>query len=217
MLVSRHTRRREFIAGLGCAVARPLAARAQRGGLLRRVGVLMPQDENDPVSKPRVAALTHALAELGWTDGGNVQVDVRWGGGDINRIRALAHELVGLKPNIIVTNTTPATIAAQRETQTIPIVFASVGDPVASGFVARLDHPGGNITGFADLEASLGSKWLELLSEIAPGLKRVAFSILTFPAHRFLSPHLYDARLPACHPPPWTATITGGLSSPFGK
>jgi putative ABC transport system substrate-binding protein len=101
-------------------------------------------------------------------------MDLRWGGSDINRIRALAKELVGLQPDIILAGTTPATTAVQRETRTIPIVFASVTDPVASGFVARLDRPGGNITGFASYEASLGGKWLELLSEIAPGLKRAA-------------------------------------------
>ena len=101
-------------------------------------------------------------------------MDLRWGGGDINRIRALAQELVGLQPDIILASTTPATVALQRETRTIPIVFATVADPVASGIVARLDRPGGNITGFANLEASLGGKWLELLSEIAPGLKRAA-------------------------------------------
>jgi putative tryptophan/tyrosine transport system substrate-binding protein len=105
-------------------------------------------------------------------------MDVRWDGGDTNRMRALAQELVGLQPDIIVTNgTTPGTIAVQRETQTIPIVFATLGDPVGSGIVARLDRPGGNVTGFANLEASLGGKWLELLSEISPGLKRAAFML----------------------------------------
>ena len=141
---------------------------------MRRIGVLMPGDENDPEEKRRVSAFTQALADLGWTDGRNVRMDLRWGGGDINRIRALAQELVGLQPDIILTNGTPATVALQRETRTIPIVFANVGDPVASGIVARLDRPSGNITGFANFEASLGGKWLELLSEIAPGLKRAA-------------------------------------------
>jgi putative ABC transport system substrate-binding protein len=111
---------------------------------------------------------------LGWTDGRNVRVDVRWHGYDINRARALAQELVGLQPDIILTNSIAATAAVQRETRTIPIVFAVGADPVASGIVARLDRPGGNATGFATLEASLGGKWLELLSEIAPGLKRAA-------------------------------------------
>jgi len=101
-------------------------------------------------------------------------MDLRWGGGDANRIRALAQELVGLQPDIILAGSTPVTAALQRETRTIPIVFEGVGDPVASGIVSRLDRPGGNVTGFAAFEASLGGKWLELLSEIAPGLKRAA-------------------------------------------
>jgi putative tryptophan/tyrosine transport system substrate-binding protein len=164
-------RRRTFIAGLGAVATGPLAARAQQP---KRIGVLMPYDENDPVAKLQLSALTQALTELGWTDGRNVRVDLRWGGGDINRIRALAQELVGLQPDIILANTTPATVALQREARTIPIVFGNVADPVASGIVARLDRPGGNVTGFAFLEASLGGKWLELLLEIAPGLKRVA-------------------------------------------
>jgi putative ABC transport system substrate-binding protein len=168
-------RRREFITLLGSAAAAwPLSARAQQGDRVRRIGYLDAIDENDPKSKSEVSALTQALAGLGWTDGRNVRMDLRWGGGDANRIRARAQELVSLHPDIIVTGDTPTTVAVQRETRTIPIVFAGVGDPVASGLVARLDRPGGNITGFATLEASLGGKWLELLSEIAPGLKRAA-------------------------------------------
>jgi putative tryptophan/tyrosine transport system substrate-binding protein len=167
-------RRREFIAGLGSAAAWPLAARAQQGDRVRRIGVLMPGDENDPVRKTYVSAFTQALADLGWTYGRNFRMDVRWAGDDTNRIRARAQELIGLQPDIIVTNTTATTIALQREMPTIPIVFANVGEPVASGIVARLDRPGGNITGFANYEASLGGKWLELLLEIAPGLNRVA-------------------------------------------
>jgi putative ABC transport system substrate-binding protein len=167
-------RRREFIAGLGGAAAWPLVARAQQGDRVRRIGVLTAGDENDPVYKTWVSALTQALAGLGWNDGRNVRMDVRWGGGDTNRIQALAQDLVGLQPDIILTSGTPATAAVQRETRTIPIVFANVSDPVASGVVARLNQPGGNVTGFAAFEASLGGKWLELLSEIAPGLKRAA-------------------------------------------
>jgi putative ABC transport system substrate-binding protein len=149
-------------------------ARAQQGERMRRIGVLLLGDENDPISKTPVSAFTQALADLGWTDGRNVRMDLRWWGDDINRIRALAQELVGLQPDIIVTGGTATTVAVQRETQAIPSVFASVTDPVAQRIVARLDRPGGNITGFADFEASLGGKWLELLSEIAPGLKRAA-------------------------------------------
>jgi putative ABC transport system substrate-binding protein len=140
---------------------------------VRRIGVLMPYNENDPVMKPRITAFAQALAGLGWIDGRNVRMDLRWHGSDTNRVRALAQELVGLQPDIIVTDATPATVAVQRETWRIPIVFASVGDRVASGIIPRLNQPGGNITGFAVYEPTLGGKWLELLSEIAR-VKRVA-------------------------------------------
>jgi putative ABC transport system substrate-binding protein len=161
---------------LGSAVwrrgrSRPARSRATACG---RIGWLSGGDENDPVRKTYVSAITQALAGLGWTDGRNMRMDLRWGGDDINRIRALAQELVGLQPDVILTGGTPATVAVQRQTRTIPIVFAGVADPVPSGIVPRLDRPGGNITGFASNEASLGGKWLELLSEIAPGLKRAA-------------------------------------------
>jgi putative ABC transport system substrate-binding protein len=165
-------RRRDFIAGLGAA-AWPVMARAQQGDRVRRIGVLMTFDETDPELKPRYSAFTQALAHLGWTDGGNVRIDLRGGGVDINRIRQLARELVGLQPDIILAHTRTVTVALQQETPTIPIVFVGVTDPVAGGLVQRLDRPG-NITGFAIFEASLGGKWLELLSEIAPGLKRAA-------------------------------------------
>ena len=169
-------RRREFITLLGGAVAWPLTTRAQQGDRVRHIGVLSAADENDPLAKTASSAFTKALADLGWADGRNVRIDLRWHGGDINRIRALAQELVGLQPDIIVVggSLTAATVALQRETRTIPIVFANTVDPVASGIVPRLDRPGGNITGFATFEPSLGGKWLELLSEIAPGLKRAA-------------------------------------------
>jgi len=164
-------RRRQFIAAIGGAAAWPLAARAQQGDRVRRIGVLNTADE---VLKARISAFIQTFADLGWTDGRNVRIDFRSGGVDLNRIRALAQELVGLKPDVILAITTPATVALQRETRTIPIVFSGVGDPVASGLVERLNRPGGNTTGFALYEPSLGGKWLELLSEIAPGLKRVA-------------------------------------------
>jgi putative ABC transport system substrate-binding protein len=167
-------RRREFITLLGGAAAWPLAAGAQQGERMRRIGWLAAGDQNDPVVKPVVAAFIQALADLGWADGRNVRIDLRWYGDDPNRSPALAHELVGLQPDIIVTSGTPETAAVQRETRTIPIVFAIVSDPVASGIVPRLNQPGGNVTGFANWEPSMGGKWLELLSEIAPGLKRAA-------------------------------------------
>jgi putative tryptophan/tyrosine transport system substrate-binding protein len=180
-------KRRTFIAGLGSAAAWPIVSRAQQGDRVRRIGWLAAGDENDPVTT-RVSALTQALAGLGWIDGRNVRMDIRWHGDDANRIRALAQELVGLQPEIIMTSTTVETVAVQRETRTIPIVFMSVGDPVASGIVPRLDRPGGNVTGFATFETSLGGKWLELLSEIAPGLKRAAiiFNPETTPASTYM-------------------------------
>jgi putative ABC transport system substrate-binding protein len=187
-------RRREFIAGLGSAAAWPLAARAQQGERVRRIGVLMPGDENDPRAKAFVSAFTQALAGLGWTDGRNARMELRYDGGDINRIPALAQELVGLKPDIIVTiGSAPATFALQRETQTIPIVFAVVADPVAQGIVPRLDRPSGNVTGFADTEASLGGKWLELLLEIAPGLRRATIMFNPAPASAVYMPSLETA------------------------
>ena len=133
--------RRNFITLLGGAAAWPLAAWAQPGDRVRRIGVLIGGDENDPVMKARISAFTQALSDLNWTDGRNVRMDPRWFGDDINRIQALAQELVGLQPDIIVTNTTAATVAVLRETRTIPIVFAFVSDPVASGLVPRLDRP----------------------------------------------------------------------------
>jgi putative ABC transport system substrate-binding protein len=166
-------KRRKFITLLGGATAWPLAARAQQGGRVRRIGVLMPGDETDPVRKTYVSAFTQALADLGWAEGRNLRTDLRWTGADINRIQALAQELVGLQPDIVLAGGAAAAAGVQRETRTIPIVFATGADPVGSGIVARLNQPGGNATGFATFEASLGGKWLELLSEIAPGLKRV--------------------------------------------
>ena len=127
--------KRKFITFLGGAAAWPLASRAQQGDRVRRIGVLAPYDENDPLAKTQVSAFTQALADLGWTVGRNVRMDIRWEGDDANRIRALAQELVGLQPEIIVTSSTPATVALQQATRTIPIVFAAVADPVASGIV----------------------------------------------------------------------------------
>jgi putative ABC transport system substrate-binding protein len=166
--------RRDFITLGAVAAAWPLAARAQQGNRVRRIGVLLPGDENDPVYKGQASALIQALADLGWTDGRNVRMDLRWYGDDTSRIRALARELVGLQPDIIVASSTPATAGLQQETRTIPIVMVNVGDPVASDLVAALNQPGGNITGFGYLKASMVGKLLELLSEIASGLKRAA-------------------------------------------
>src|SRR6516164_5731076 len=187
--------RREFIAGLGGVAAWPVVARAQQGDRVRRIGVLMSGDENDPSYKRIVSAFTQGLTDFGWTDGRNVRMDLRWGLTDINRIRALAQELVGLRPDIILTGGDLATVAVQRETRTIPIVFAFAGDPVAQRIVAQLDRPGGNTTGFGSSEASVGGKWLELLSEIAPGLKRVA--IMFNPETAVVSPYMPSLEMAA--------------------
>jgi putative tryptophan/tyrosine transport system substrate-binding protein len=167
-------RRREFIAGLGCAAAWPAAALAQQTDRVRRIGALMAMGNTDSEANAWLSAFTQQLAELGWTNGGNVRMDVRWAAGDVDRARMFAKQLVDLQAEIILANGTPATAALQRETRTIPIVFANVGDPVGPGFVASIPFPGGNITGFINLEAGFAGKWLELLTQIAPSVTRVA-------------------------------------------
>jgi putative tryptophan/tyrosine transport system substrate-binding protein len=168
-------KRRGFITLLGGAAAGwPLAARAQQPAeRMRRIGVLM-SVENDADGKAQLSGFIQGLAEIGWTDGRNLRMEIRWGGGDVNRIRTFAKELVALQPDVTLAHGTPATAALQRETRTIPIVFVTVTDPVGDGFVAGLPHPGGNITGFLTSESAITAKMFELLTEIAPGLKRVA-------------------------------------------
>jgi putative ABC transport system substrate-binding protein len=167
-------KRRDFIKLIGSAAATwPQAARAQQSKLMRRVGVLYPTPQTDPQGQAGDAAFRKQLNELGWVDGRTVHIEYRWAAGNIDRIQLFAKELVRLNPDVLVAVTTPATAALQRETQTIPIVFVVVSDPIGSGFVASLAHPGGNITGFNVLEASLSGKWLELMHEIAPPVKRV--------------------------------------------
>jgi putative ABC transport system substrate-binding protein len=167
-------KRRTFIAGLWSAAAWPLVARAQQGDRMRRIGVLMALGENDPQAKGWLSGFTQGLAELGWTDGRNLRMDVLWAAGNIDWMRMFAKVLVNLQPDVILALNTAVTAALQRETRTIPIVFVNVSDPVGDGFVASLPRPGGNITGFINLEESLADKWLELLTEIAPGVKRAA-------------------------------------------
>jgi putative tryptophan/tyrosine transport system substrate-binding protein len=168
-------RRREFITLLGGATAAwPLAARAQQPDRLRRIGVLMGIAESDPARPAFLSAFTRALQDLGWRDGANIRIDYRWGAGDSDRIRSFARELVELKPDLIVGQTTPVVAALKQQTRTVPIVFIQVSDPVGSGFIAGIAEPGGNITGFTNLESSMSSKLLELLKEIAPGIARVA-------------------------------------------
>jgi putative tryptophan/tyrosine transport system substrate-binding protein len=166
-------RRREFITLAAAVAARPLAARAQRSEPLRRIGVLYATAQTDPVGQAWDAVFRKQLDELGWIEGRTVHIDYRWGAGNLERTQLSARELVRLAPDVLFAITTPATAALQRETQAIPIVFAVVSDPIGSGFVASLARPGGNITGFNILEASLSGKWLELMHEIAPDVTRV--------------------------------------------
>jgi putative ABC transport system substrate-binding protein len=167
-------KRREVITLLGGAAAWPLAGRAQQGERVRRIGVLMAIAESDPEGQARVRAFHQALNDLGWTDGRNVRIDVRWAAGDADLFRAHATELVGLGPDVIVANSNIALAAVQRETPTIPIVFFIGVDPIDSGFVTNLARPGVNITGFTTFEPEMGGKWLELLKDIAPRVARVA-------------------------------------------
>ena len=167
-------RRREFITLLGAAAAWPLAARAQQGERMRRIGVLSSLAESDLEAQSRFAAFSRALQELGWTDGSNVRIDYRWGAGDADRIRRYTGELVALAPNVILATGGPTVALLLEATRTVPIVFVAVIDPVGAGFVESLARPGGNATGFTTFEYSLGGKWLELLKEIAPGVTRAA-------------------------------------------
>jgi putative tryptophan/tyrosine transport system substrate-binding protein len=167
-------RRREVIAGLAGAAC-PLVAWAQQGERMRRIGVLFWGDENDPVAKTVVSAFTQTLAGWGWTDGRNVRIDIHYvPANDLDSVSQSAKELVGLKPDAILVSGTPLTAALQRETRTIPIIFVAVSDPIGSGFVASLPHPGGNLTGFSIQDPTLVGKCVELLTEIAPGLTRIA-------------------------------------------
>jgi putative tryptophan/tyrosine transport system substrate-binding protein len=167
--------RRQFISVLGGAtVAWPLTARAQQDGRTRRVGVLMNLAADDPAGRERFATLVHGLREAGWVDGRNIQIDPRWTAGDPERFRKYAAELVALAPDVILAATTPAVTALQQASRTVPIVFVGVVDPVGSGMVASLPRPGGNATGFVIFEYALATKWLELLKEIAPEVKRAA-------------------------------------------
>jgi putative tryptophan/tyrosine transport system substrate-binding protein len=172
-------RRRDFITLLGgTAVAWPLAARAQQSDRIRRIGVLMPFAESDPEAKARLAAFRQGLEKRGWSEGRNVRIDTRFAPDtSADQAQVLAKELIALQPDLIFAQSTPVTAALQRESRTIPIVFAAVADPIGSGFVASLPRPGGNITGLMMFEASVTGKWLAMLKEIAPRLERAAFVV----------------------------------------
>jgi ABC-type uncharacterized transport system substrate-binding protein len=168
-------KRREFIAVVGGAAAWPLTARAQQAGGMRRIGVLMAYPESDPEGHALVAAFRAGLRKLGWADGHNIRIDTRWATPDVELMQRSARDLVALQPHLILTQNTPTTASVLHQTRNIPIIFAAVADPVGSGFVASLAQPGGNATGFIDMEASIAGKWVDLLKEIAPRVSRVAF------------------------------------------
>jgi putative ABC transport system substrate-binding protein len=174
MLLSRHTKRREFITLLGGSAVWPIAARAQQRERMRRIGVLMTLAAGDPIGQARVATFAQGLQQLGWTIGRNVQLDLRWPGPLADDVRRSAAELVAIAPDVIVANGNSAVAPLLQATRSVPIVFTIVPDPVGAGFVDSLPRPGGNATGFMGFEYNLGAKWLELLKEIAPAVTRVA-------------------------------------------
>ena len=170
------TRRRKILLATAVLLVDPLTAVAQDTHKLRRVAVLMGDAENDPEAQLRLITFKQGLAKLGWVENQNIRFDIRWNAGDADRASVNAKELVALRPDVILSNTTPATAALHRETQTIPIVFTIVADPIGSGFIKSLSRPGGNITGLLYYESTLVEKWLELLKQVAPQITRVAVS-----------------------------------------
>jgi putative tryptophan/tyrosine transport system substrate-binding protein len=169
-------RRRDFVTLLGgSAAAWPLAARAQTDNRVRRIGVLFPNAEDDPMARPRVISLRQSLAKLGWVDGRNIRIENRWDAAEVERIRAIVAELLAQPIDVILPNTSRAVAEVQRAAGTVPIVFVGIVEPVEQRLVQSLAHPGGNVTGFTNAEATVGAKWLELLKEIAPRVTRVAF------------------------------------------
>jgi putative ABC transport system substrate-binding protein len=188
-------RRRDFIQAIAVLTTWPLAARAQRLDRMRLIGVLMGYAESDRAAQSWLAAFRGGLAKLGWTEGSNLRIELRWGNADPDRIRTLAKELIDLRPDVILSHTTLVTGALARETRTIPIVFVNVGDPIASGFAASLAHPGGNITGLTVETPAQGGKWVELLKEIGPHTVRMAllFNPATAVPLQFFMPSIQAA------------------------
>ena len=167
-------KRREFMSLLGGAAAWPLAARAQQRERMRRVSVLLNLAADDPMGQARVAAFVQGLEAAGWSDGRNVRIDTRWAAADPGNYRKYAAELIALGPDVVLASTTAAVAQLQQASRTVPIVFVGAIDPVGSGLITSMARPGGNVTGFVIFEYALAAKWLELLKEIAPGVKRVA-------------------------------------------
>jgi putative tryptophan/tyrosine transport system substrate-binding protein len=194
--VGTSMRRRDFITLTGgAAVSWPLAGRAQQLDR-KRIGVLMGWAESDREAQSWLAALREELGKLGWTEGRNIEMEIRWAAGDVESMKRFAKELVALQPDLTVTASTPATAAMLQETRTIPVIFVLVGDPVGSGFVTSLARPGGNATGFTPIEESLGGKWVEVLREIAPRVSRVAL-VFNPPTATFVKGYLNTFRAAA--------------------
>lgn len=187
-------RRREFVAGLGGVAAWPLASYGQQPGVMRRLGILWPHDENDPTTKAWLLAFKLGLAEVGWREGANLQIDVRSNPRTIETAEALARELIDLRPDVLSTGTPRLTRVLQKQTQTIPIVIVGAGDPLAVGLVKSLSRPEGNTTGVTDIFPSIAGKWLELLRECAPNLARVG---LVFNPDILTSSSPYEAAVQA--------------------
>jgi putative ABC transport system substrate-binding protein len=187
--------RRELIAALGSAATWPLTARAQEGGAMRRVGILLPATADDAEYQTWIGAFLQGLQQSGWTIGRNLRIDTRWAGANVESMQRFAKEFVGLQPDLVLTSSTPATAAMLQQTRTIPIIFVWVADPVGSGFVASLPRPGGNVTGFTPIEGSLGGKWVELLREISPHVARTAllFNPATAPFFEYYVKSFNDA------------------------
>ena len=193
----------QFITLLGGAAAWPLAARAQQAERMRRIGVLMSHAADDPEGQARVAAFGRRCSNWAGPTGRNVQIDYRWGGGDAERIRKHAAELVALAPDVILANGTLGRRPLQQATRTVPVVFVQVADPVGAGFVESLARPGGNVTGFTSFEYGMSGKWLELLKQIAPGVTRAA--VLRRSGHA-------AGHRPVCRDPGGGAVARGGAA-----
>jgi putative tryptophan/tyrosine transport system substrate-binding protein len=189
-------RRRDFITGITVFAAMPLAARAQQPDRMRHIGILIGFAESDRDAQSSLAGFRDELRTLGWTEGRNIEMEIRWAGGDVELMKRFAKELVALQPDLMFTSTTPATGAMLQQTRTIPVVFVVVGDPVGTGFVTSLAEPGGNVTGFTPIVGSLGGKWVNLLRDIAPRMSRVAL-VFNPPVAPFVKDYLEPFRAAA--------------------
>jgi putative tryptophan/tyrosine transport system substrate-binding protein len=212
--------RRALIAALVAAAAWPQIRRA-RAKTRRRIGALMDTDATNIEGAKRIAAFRQELQQLGWTEGGNIEIDLRWGGGDLERTRAYARELVDLKPDVIFAYAAAQLAALARETRTIPIVFVGASAAAEDGYVASFAHPGGNITGFTQYEASMAGRWLEMLKRVAPDLSRVGMVLnpTTATMHGLFYQHAFDAAAASLDVKPITQFVesAGAIETTLGE